>query len=91
MPNTMLQFKGYPTGRPAFVDPTRVSGISDLVQMAPPTLQGGQPTMEIVGAVVVDDGGIVHLAEEAAIVRDAVEAYRKQYAPLVALPSFKPN
>lgn len=90
MPNTLLQFIGYPTGRPAFVDPMRVGAVNDLVQMVPAKLQGGQPTMEIVGAVVCVDGAVVHLSEEASIVRDAVERYRKEYAPVTFAP-FKPN
>jgi len=79
----MLRFAVYPTGRPAFVDPHKVSAVFDLIEMKPASIRGADPMVTIIGTTLVVDGAPVHLAGDATSIAEVVaEAQRVPFPRL---------
>jgi hypothetical protein len=71
-----LQFPSQPFGRPAWIDPDRVSAIVDCVEMRQGQIAGGRPSVAITGTNVIVDGQAVTLVGEPAPIAAAIEKGR---------------
>ena len=68
----MLRFSVYPTGRPAWIDPAKVSAIYDAMELKPAAIRGADPMVTIVGTTVVCDGAPVQLSGHAEEIAEAI-------------------
>jgi len=76
--DAFLQFRSYPSQRPIWIDPWRVSAVFDLIVAEQPKIQGAPPVARLAGACALVDGATLNLAEDADIVWKAVEHRRRE-------------
>jgi hypothetical protein len=78
----MLELLSYPTGRPCWIVPHKVSTVMDLVETTPPKIQGGQPGLTIVGTLLVVEGAQVPIHGNAKDVKATIERAAAMPSPV---------